>query len=219
MLNKSKGNMYGFVTHTWNAIKGKCEHDCVYCYMKVWGKLNPIRLDKRELNIDLGEGNFIFVGSSTDMFASNVPIKWIEETIDYCKQFNNKYLFQSKNPTRFLAYLDKFPKDTILCTTLETNRYVEGLSKTPSIQERVNAMVKISRLSDFDLMVTIEPILDFDLDEFVDMIKQINPKYVAIGADSKNHNLAEPSTEKVDALIKELSEFDIKVKDNLGRLL
>ena len=219
MLNKSKGNMYGFVTHTWNAIKGKCEHDCVYCYMKIWGKLNPIRLDKKELNTDLGEGNFIFVGSSTDMFASNVPINWIEETIDYCKQFDSKYLFQSKNPTRFLAYLDRFPKDTILCTTIETNRDVEGLSKTPTMQERVDAMVKISKLSDFDLMVTIEPILDFDVEEFITMIKQIKPKYVAIGADSKNHNLAEPSTEKVDALIKALSEFDITVKDNLGRLL
>jgi len=25
-LNKQKGNMYGFVTHTWNVIKGKCPH-------------------------------------------------------------------------------------------------------------------------------------------------------------------------------------------------
>lgn len=26
-LNISKGNMYEFVTHTWNIIKGKCYHD------------------------------------------------------------------------------------------------------------------------------------------------------------------------------------------------
>src|SRR3990167_1900105 len=31
MLNKQKGNMYGFVTHTWNPIKGKCSHNCSYC--------------------------------------------------------------------------------------------------------------------------------------------------------------------------------------------
>jgi len=24
MLNEVKGNMYGWVTHTWNTIKGKC---------------------------------------------------------------------------------------------------------------------------------------------------------------------------------------------------
>jgi len=29
-LNESKGNMYEFVTHTWNAIKGECKHDCTY---------------------------------------------------------------------------------------------------------------------------------------------------------------------------------------------
>jgi DNA repair photolyase len=33
-LNPSKGNMYPFVTHTWNPIRGKCPHDCSYCYMK-----------------------------------------------------------------------------------------------------------------------------------------------------------------------------------------
>jgi len=78
-LNKSKGNMYEFVTHTWNAIKGECPHDCSYCYMKRWGKLNPIRLDTREFKTDLGEGNFIFVGSSCDMFADSIPYEWIEE--------------------------------------------------------------------------------------------------------------------------------------------
>ena len=30
-LNKSKGNMYEFTTHTYNTIKGKCPHDCGYC--------------------------------------------------------------------------------------------------------------------------------------------------------------------------------------------
>ena len=26
MIKESKGNMYEFVTHTWNPIKGKCLH-------------------------------------------------------------------------------------------------------------------------------------------------------------------------------------------------
>jgi len=42
-LNKSSGNMYEFITHTWNTVKGACEHDCSYCYMKRWGKLNRFR--------------------------------------------------------------------------------------------------------------------------------------------------------------------------------
>ena len=31
-LNVAKGNMYEFVTHTWNPIKGICPHGCKYCY-------------------------------------------------------------------------------------------------------------------------------------------------------------------------------------------
>ena len=115
--------MYGFVTHTLNPIKGICSHDCKYCYMKRWGHLKTLRLDQKELNTDLGEGNFIFVGSSTDMWARNIRIGWIKKVLNLCNNFpENKYLFQSKNPSRFKEYLDKFPKKTVLCTTIETNR-------------------------------------------------------------------------------------------------
>ena len=67
MLNKQKGNMYGFVTHTWNAIKGKCPHDCEYCYMKVFPQ-GELRLDEKEFKTDLGRNNIVFVGSSLAFF-------------------------------------------------------------------------------------------------------------------------------------------------------
>ena len=86
MMNESKGNMYGFVTHTWNPIKGKCSHDCSYCYMKVY-KQSPLHLVEKELTDDLGSGNFVFVGSSTDMFAEDVPADWIIKVIDACRKF------------------------------------------------------------------------------------------------------------------------------------
>lgn len=76
--------MYEFVTHTWNPIKGKCYHDCSYCYMK---KINPdaqpVRLVENELQGDFGINKFIFVGSSTDMFAQNVKDEWIKEVLDF----------------------------------------------------------------------------------------------------------------------------------------
>ena len=37
-LNIRKGDMYKFIDFTWNPIKGKCLHDCSYCYMK---QINP----------------------------------------------------------------------------------------------------------------------------------------------------------------------------------
>ena len=106
-LNKQKGNMYGFVTHTWNAVKGKCPYDCSYCYMKVFpqGKLH---FDEKELKTNLGEGNFIFVGSSCDMWAKKIPLEWIVEILEHCRKHpKNTYLFQTKNPERFIPYQNK----------------------------------------------------------------------------------------------------------------
>ena len=92
-LNKQKGNMYGFVTHTWNPIRGKCEHDCYYCYMKSLFRAfdRKVRLEKSELKTDLGKNNYIFVGSSTDMFGEWVNDYWILEVLNYCKNFDNIY--------------------------------------------------------------------------------------------------------------------------------
>lgn len=102
-LTKSRGNMYPFVTHTWNAIKGICFHDCPYCYMKKFDGLLPIRFDPKEVEVNLGNGNFIFVGSGTDAWAFDIPSDWITRFLDYCNLFNNNYLFQSKDPSRFFG--------------------------------------------------------------------------------------------------------------------
>ena len=71
----------------------------------------------------------------------------------------------------------------------------------------------------FDVFVTIEPILDFDLPDMVAILKHCEPKQVNIGADSGRNNLPEPSKEKVLALINELQKFTIiDRKTNLSRL-
>ena len=215
VLNKQKGNMYAFVTHTWNPIKGKCSHDCKYCYMKVW-KQKPIRLVEGELKDNLGEDNLIFVGSSTDMFAVDVPSEWISKVLSKCRGHNNSYLFQSKNPMRFEEFRNEFPISSIFGTTLESNRN-HGLSLAQDVSARA---VWLADFKANTKMVTIEPITDFDLVPFVIMIKNIKPQWVTIGADSKGHDLPEPTEEKVLSLIKELESFvAVKIKDNLKRLL
>ncbi|GAH92256.1 unnamed protein product, partial [marine sediment metagenome] len=91
-FRKSIGNMYSWTTHTWNVIKGKCPHDCSYCYMKRFPQ-GEMRFDEKELKRDLGTGNFIFVGSSIDMFAEKVPGEWIAAVLGRCYQYpENKYL-------------------------------------------------------------------------------------------------------------------------------
>ncbi len=215
-LNKSKGNMYSFCSHTWNPIKGKCSHDCKYCYMKVW-KQKPLHFDEKDLKDNLGEDNIIFVGSSTDMFAEDVPKEWIRKVLEKCRKYEgNTYLFQTKNPGRFWNFNCQYPRNTIFGTTLETNRDLRDFSKAYTTISRVSNMKEgfMDRK-----MITIEPIMDFDLEPFVEMIKQVNPEWVNIGADSKGHNLPEPSKEKILVLIKELKTFtEVKIKDNLRRI-
>lgn len=218
MLNKQSGQMYEWCSHTWNPIRGKCPHNCSYCYYqnnpRFKSKIGELRLDESVLKDDLGSNNFVFVGSSTDMFAEEVPEEWITKVLDRCKEFNNKYLFQTKNPKRFHIFQSQLPKTSTLGTTIETNRYYD-FSEAPN---RMQRMIWIST-TNFDTMISIEPIMDFDLDLFVKWIKEINPMFVSIGADSKNHNLPEPNTYKINKLIEKLKAFtEVKIKENLKRL-
>jgi DNA repair photolyase len=213
-LNAAKGNMYSWVTHTWNIIKGECPHGCTYCYMKRFGKQNPIRFDEKELNTDLGSGNLIFVGSSCDMWAESIPEEWIRKTLEHCGKFDNTYLFQTKNPKNIRRIL---PEKSRVCVTIETNRwYPEIMKDCPKPEDRV-AEIKLIR---HPVYITIEPIIDFDLDKILGMIWECDPWQINIGADSGNNNLPEPSKEKLEQLIFALKcYYTIDRKTNLHRLL
>jgi len=217
-LNKVKGNMYSFCSHTWNAIKGKCIHDCCYCYMKRFPQ-KDLWFDYSELKTNLGENNFIFVGSSTDMFAENVPKEWIIKVLEHCNKYpNNTYLFQSKNPARFNYFLWWMPKKLVLGTTMETNDVLNypKYSKAPLPSWRSFKDIP----EEIDRMITIEPIMDFYPATFYLWIKDMKPKWINIGADSNpTRDFPEPSKEKVLELIDTLKEFtEVKIKDNLQRL-
>jgi len=186
--------------------------------MKRFKNQRPVRFDARELKTDLGEGNFIFVGSSCDMFAEAIPKGWTYDTLARCYAFENRYLFQSKNPARMARNMGSMPPGSVLCTTIETNRwYPEIMRNSPRPEERAKGMEALSR---FPRYVTIEPIMDFDLAPMVELIRRCEPVQVNIGADSGNNHLPEPGAEKVLALIDELVKFTtIARKRNLERIL
>lgn len=214
-LNKSKGNMYPWVTHTWNPIRGRCPHRCGYCYMKKY-PVGELRLEGKELSINLGNNKTIFVGSSTDMFAKEIPLGWIKSVLKYCQKYpENTYLFQSKNPDKMNEVLGYFPVRTILGTTIETNRE-NYYSNAPLRKYRVQALEGIL----FRKMVSIEPIMDFDVEELIEMIKKIKPRFISIGADSQGNNLPEPEPQKIKELIMRCELFtSVVIKSNLKRIL
>ncbi len=223
-LNKSKGNMYGFITDSWNPIRGKCSHECKYCYnlgRPFFEK--DVQLVEKELKTRLGKDKFIFVGSSTDMFADNIPFEWIKEVLLTCfdnmlDNSDNKFLFQTKNPKRFKEFVFSYDR-MILCSTIESNRDYDSVSKAPSIAERVKEMADLKR-KNYQVMLTLEPILDFDLEAFKNMIDRIKPNYINIGADSKGHKLPEPNKIKLRKFVSFLKETSyLTIKPNLRRLL
>lgn len=222
-----KGNMYPWAK-PWNPLGGKCPHDCSYCSTKTMMRFPEVRYkysgDTRlfsSVNKNPGnkDGQTIFVCAQNDLFAKEVPDWMIKSVMLQCKKYSyHTYFFQTKNPARYLKYLPDFPWGSILCTTIETNRwYPDIMHNCPHPELRAAAM---NRIIGFEKQVTIEPIMDFDLDEMVSMIKFCGPLKVNIGADSKNNHLPEPSKEKLLALIDELQKFTIiDRKSNLERLL
>ena len=229
MLNERKGNMYPFVQYTWNPIKG-CLHDCAYCYVKALSKrynfdMTP-RLCEDYFKDRLPEHAYIFVGSTSDMFGEWVPSEWISRVLEHCRKFESTYLFQSKNPIRFMEFRREFPAgefgtNTCLGTTLETNHYPDDgvYSLAPPPEERAITMRRLYRYFPY-LMISVEPIMDFDLGEFADLILKCEPRFVVIGADSKRSRLPEPPPNKIIKLIRLLDEFtEVIIKENLRRLI
>lgn len=224
-MNKNQGNMYEFVK-TRNFIGGACIYRCRYCYVEFMKRRNSVIAKKysgkpflaeNEFKKGLGKGNTWFIGSMIDMFAENISDLFIHKVLSKCLNYDNTYFFQSKNPRRFLDF--NFPPDTIFCTTVESNRIYHGITKAPSIKERIDGINEVSAIKGKPIHVTIEPIMDFDLDRFVTMIKWVNPNQVNIGADSKQSDLPEPSGDKIGFLIGELKKFTrVHLKKNLKRL-
>jgi DNA repair photolyase len=217
-LNKSKGNMYEWVTHTWSPIIG-CIHQCKYCYVKAYRDL-PVKPFIKENDFPpLGKERIIFVGHTCDMFGDNTPIEWVKKVYNHCIMYpDNKYVFQTKNTLKLINDFKALPDNFIIGTTIETNRadLLAQFSKAPKPEDRAKGLSQIK----VETFVTIEPIMKFDVDSFIELLKLAKPSWVNIGADSKRHNLPEPTIKEIQALVVELeiAGIPIRKKMNLQRL-
>lgn len=232
------GNMYSGVKPI-NELGGECKHNCAYCSTKWFVYMYPAskkkysgvyKLYDHELRKKLKGDQIIFVCGQNDLLEASVPKEFIDAISKRsCERVqSNLYMFQTKNPERFKDILNSLPEKYMLGTTIETNReeYIEEYSEAPSIKSRMDAMVE---LNEHPRYVTIEPIFDFDMEEFVALLKKIKPDKIFIGADSKvykypkiynNLVLPEPDAEKILKLIEELEKFTVvEQKSNLSRLL
>lgn len=209
---------------TWNPFKG-CGFDCVYCRPSFQAQAkrqlhncrkcydfvphaHPERLSK------IPRADLIFACGNGDLsFAAPEYTQRVIEAIRERGKSRTFYL-QSKRPEVFAPFLGSLPANVILVTTLETNRddgYRE-ISKAPPPSERYRQFLAL----DYPRKVlTIEPVMDFDLDVFVGWILQLRPEYVWVDYNSrpKQVQLPEPSVDKLKAFTQALTSANILIKN------
>ena len=226
-----KTNMYP-ETKTYNTQVG-CGFGCIYCgpsfqrqLKRVAGRLkcqacydyqphkHPERMGK------IPSAPTVFVIGTGDIRFANPTYVW--ETLGSIDNHNprmkKQYYFQSKDPLCFNQYMKWFKLNqdkVILLTTLETNRDegYDKISRAPPPTQRFKDFYDL----DYERkVVTIEPVLDFDLALFVNMILQLHVQgsleYVWFGFDSKNCGLPEPSIDKAQAFVDCLQANGIEVR-------
>lgn len=226
-------NMYLWVDAMHTHLGGLCKHKCRYCYVENprYGRperyTGESRLVDKEFNVDYDEktlmkvcGKYpatIFIEHCNDLFEKTMPEEFILRIFAHCEcHSENTYVFQTKNPARYFHFDGKFPNNSIRGCTIETNRNIEGISEAPPMEDRMFAMEKLTGRK----FLTLEPILDFDVDILASWVARVKPDFLNLGADSKNHGLPEPTVEKVLALVEELKKYgiDLREKHNLKRL-
>lgn len=198
---------------TWNSVIG-CLHNCTYCWARRFAlerlghtekykvgfapKLAESELKKRFKN------QFVFVSDMGDLFGEWVPKEWILKVIDATRRSpSSDFLFLTKNPKRFKEFVHLCRDNIILGATIESNR-LHNFSKAPPVTERARAMTELSFKRK---LVSVEPILDFDLDIFANMVADIAPFHVSVGYDNWNNRLPEPPLLKTLQFIERLKEF------------
>lgn len=226
-------NMYPD-TKTYNPAVG-CRYGCVYCEKSFKRQLRRVAAQigcpdcydytphyhpERLKTCKIPSSPIVFVYGTGDIsfYTPGFVIETLNIIDAHRPRMEKTYYFQSKAPSvfnRYLRWLQENSDKVILLTTLETNRD-EGY------REISNAPFPSIRFHDFyeldypRKVLTIEPVLDFDLDEFVEMVLELHEQgsleYVWFGFDSKRCGLPEPSMEKAQRFVDILHDHGIEVR-------
>jgi len=232
---------------TWNPVTG-CSHGCTYCWAAKLArtrlKNNPRYkdgFDKYQLHAKefkpLKEHTTYFVCAMGDLWAEGCPQAYGEAVFTFLESETGPegepncpdtttLLFLTKNPAMYLQQWPKGiepPENYILGATIESNRFAPGgrlfWVKAPNPTDRIFAMMEFREIHpNARLFISIEPIMEFDLDAFIKAIKAIRPEWIYIGLDNHHSKLPEPTEKEIWELVYESSEFtEPRIKGKLRR--
>lgn len=217
--------MFRSITRTWNPFVG-CLFKCSYCWSRRLAETRLRHLPRykdgfkpkfisEEFNKRFKPGEFVFVSSMGDIAwaAPDAMAAILRKIMSYPR---TNFLLQTKKPQIYLDWQIGFPPNVYLGTTIESNfDWLKG--KAPRPYARYLAMTEIQHPHKF---VSIEPIMNFDLQVLVHWIDRIKPEIIEVGYDNYGLHLPEPPWEKVETLLHELRQICPKVveKDGLSRL-
>jgi len=217
--------MFKSIERTWNVYVG-CEFNCIYCCARKQALTRFRRLPRyqdgftprlieAELSRRFKPGLFIFVAYMGDIaYATREQFLRILNRI---REFpETDFLIQTKNPEQLYIWRQDWgivlPVNVYIGTTIESNRNY-GLSKAPPPIDRFRYLTGYPHNHKF---LSIEPIMDFDLDVLVSWVRMLQPDIVEVGADNYFNHLPEPPWWKVEELLKRLREFCPKVEEKEG---
>ncbi len=193
-MAKADSHMYN-QAKTWDPFKG-CRFNCSYC------RPSFQRQSKRQMHLcqecyhyrphcheerltKIPSRKIVFVCGNADI--AFCPPKFTRRIIEQIKQHSQRcpgktFYFQSKRPSCFEPFLREFPPNAMLLTTLETNRDAgyRKVSKAPLPSERYR---QFKALKYPRKVVTIEPVMDFDLDVFAGWIIDLAPRVRLAGTE------------------------------------
>uniref|UniRef100_A0A7C4KH50 DUF5131 family protein n=1 Tax=Anaerolinea thermolimosa TaxID=229919 RepID=A0A7C4KH50_9CHLR len=213
-------------TKSWNPFVG-CKFDCVYCKdsykkllqwngrilgcrkcMKYEPHIHPERLKR------MPSDRVIFVVSNGDI--SFCSPSFANRIVNFMREDRKKdrvFLMQSKNPACFANLLHRLPENTVLMTTIETNRDsgYSTVSKAPLPSQRFQDFLQLAWPRKAMVM---EPILEFDLDIIKEWAMALKPEVIFIGLEShRKCTLPEPSNSAVEELHRELRGLGFETRD------
>jgi len=221
MISRQK-NMYLDSVKQWNVFVG-CKYNCFYCKPSFQRQMkrqkqrceqcynykphfHEERLKQKFPKTK--DSEFVWVASSSDIsFIERMQMHQILlRIVDFPE---TTFFFQSKQPLIFAEF--DFPENCVLGITLETD-IDDGyhlISDAPYPTDRFLDFLDVIEQDKgkHKYIVTIEPILKFNLNTFVSMLRRLHLYAIYIGYDTKKCGLSEPFLQETLNLIKRLKQF------------